>query len=188
MIRLGAGIVFALFCANCTAPRGPVPASPRTYGPSVAEFVGPQGRIRIDAGRLTITIGDAVHPLTDCSNAEFHCFRNDALGFHIAFVRSCATWPRIGGEAVGGAVFAQFAGVPHGDSRQGRYASALSERFSYEWFREIGLAEILYDPSGARLFGDRQWYRGEGNYPAWEPYAYRLAPGRSFLRCRGRRR
>jgi len=182
MSRMIASMVFTLACMACAAPPGPASAQAAVADAAVGEFTGPGGTIRVDPGHLTIAIGAETHPLVDCSNNEFHCFKNDSLGFHIVFPRSCATRPPVAGVPLGGAVFYEFAGVEHGDARSGRYASELSDRFAYVYFVDRGLAEIQYDPAGQARFGPRQ--ANSTGYGAWRPYTYRSAEARAFLRCR----
>jgi hypothetical protein len=151
-------------------------------GSGVGEFTGAGGTIRIDPARLTIAIDGVTHALSDCSTTELHCFKNEALGFHVVFPRSCARPIRFPGETEGGARFFEFASVPHGDVRSGRYASELSDRFSYRYYVERGLFEIQYDPTGRARFGPE--HTVNDGYGAWLPYTYGLAEGAAFLRCR----
>jgi hypothetical protein len=180
MKRLIAAIAFGLACLSCAAPRRIASAEATIMDPPIGEFTGAAGAIRIDVARLRLSIGNAIHPIVDCSTGEFYCFKNEELGFHVAFPRSCATRARIAGETVGGFTFYQFAGIEHGDVRQGRYASEMSDRFSYGYFNDRGLEEIQYDPTGLVRFGPRQ----ANTAVSWRAYTYRLAAGRAFLRCR----
>jgi len=183
MTRTVAGLVFILACLSCAGPQVSAPTNGAFFDSPVAEFAGPGGTIRIDLEHLSLAVADARYPIADCSTTEFYCFKNEALGFHVVFARLCTTRAHAAGETLGGFNFYQFAGMEHGDARQGRYASELSDRFSYVYFLNRGLTELQYDRSGATRFGPRQ-ARAAG-YGAWRPFTYRLAEGRTFLRCRG---
>lgn len=183
MHRILTKVGLALGCMACAAPQRAAPLGSTPANQMVGAFIGPQGRIQINPSQLTISVAENTYPLVDCSNTEFRCLKNAELGFHVVFVRSCDRRPTIEGEAVGGALFYQFAGSEHGDERNGRYRSEQSDRFAYGYSIDRGLVEIQYDPTGVTRFNPRLASQDRHGYAAWQPFTYRLAPGQTFLRC-----
>jgi hypothetical protein len=146
------------------------------------EFVGSSGSIRIDLDSLTIETGTSTHRLENCSDAGLFCYKNESLGFHIVFPRSCRRPYLADGETASGFTFYSIKIASHEDIRAGRYISSLSNRFAYSYAIDLGLYEILYDSTGRIGFGPRDAGDSLG-IAAAEPYTYRLAEGRTFLRC-----
>ena len=88
----------------------------------------------------TIAIGTTLHPLIDCSNAEFFCAASEEIRFHIAFPRHCPdfVWsPREGPMQL-------LSMWPHGGG--GRYATRGGSPFVYVWQNNYGLVMLVHDP------------------------------------------
>jgi hypothetical protein len=176
-------MLFALLSVSCVGAPGSAPASAAMHDVALAEFSGTGGTIGIDLQQLTLRIGSAAYPLANCSTAQLYCFENEALGFHLAVPKTCLASPRPEGELAGGFRFFQIAVVEHGDPREGRYVSSLSDRFAYGYYVLRGIHEIRYDPSGQWRFGPQSAGDMMGR-AAREAYTYRLPEGQAFLRCR----
>jgi hypothetical protein len=182
MIRAAFVIVLvftALGCGRSVALSSP---GTRAQDNSSGEFVGSSGSIRIDLDSLTIEIGGGIHRLENCSDAGLFCYKNGSLGFHVVFPRSCRRPYVAEGETASGFTFYKTKIAPHADIRAGQYISSLSSRFAYSYAIDLGLYEILYDPTGRIGFGPRD--AGDSmSIAATAPYTYRLLQGRTFLRC-----
>ncbi|HEY0412286.1 MAG TPA: hypothetical protein VGD66_03995 [Allosphingosinicella sp.] len=87
-----------------------------------------------------VTIGNATHPLRDCSDAQFVCKASDA-GFHVQFPRRC---PRTGWFPSSGPMKFSY-GFAH--AAGGNYSNRAGSPFLYEWQSVYGLTSIAYDPT-----------------------------------------
>jgi hypothetical protein len=172
-------IVTSLGCARPSALSSQAPTARDNLS---GEFVGSSGSIRIDLDSLTVGTGTGTHRLENCSDAELFCYKNESLGFHIVFPRSCRRPYRVEGETASGFTFRNIKIVPHEDIRAGQYISSLSNRFAYGYAIDLGLYEILYDSAGRIGFGPRDAGDSMSMTEA-QPYTYRLTEGRTFLRC-----
>jgi hypothetical protein len=173
------GMLLVIFCASCAQWRAPA-SNPPVHDREVAIFASSADTMTIDLSARHLTIGSRAYELTDCSTAEVRCFKNEGAGFHVAIPRSCRRehWRR--GEIAGGYAFEEISMFEHGDERQGRYVSTLSDRFSYTLLLERGIVELRYDPTGSLRFGRLSPANDPG--PA-RPYVYRLRADQAFLPC-----
>ena len=149
---------------------------------NIGVFVSSTSRLQISPTELTVHIGNSLYPLIDCSNETFRCLKNEELGFHFVAPRLCRQPYHVEGDRVGGYNFSQMSMVEHGDARQGRYDSSISDRFAYLYYFDRGLVEIRYDPSGHWRFGPGS--NGDTLSRAeMAPYIYRLPDNQTFMRC-----
>jgi hypothetical protein len=90
----------------------------------------------------SITIGTAVHSLTDCSDADTFCATSQEIGFRISFPRQCPgfVWSP---EARSPMQLLSF--FPHGGGA--RYTTHGGSPFVYVWQNSYGLVMLVYDPS-----------------------------------------
>jgi hypothetical protein len=138
---------------------------------SASVYESRQGeRIAIAPG--TITICTVVHPLTDCSDAEFFCAASEEIGFRISFPRRCPgfVWLPESGRPM------QLLSIfPHGGGA--RYTTRGGSPFVYVWQNNYGLVMLVYDP--------RTDFAAHPNAdPSHGPTVYERKSGPRLFACR----
>lgn len=118
----------------------------------------------------TITIGTAVHPLADCSDADTFCAASAEVGFRISFPRHCPGFVWIPGDGP-----MQLESIfPHGGGA--RYATRGGSPFVYVWQNNHGLVMLVYDPRSD--FADPTT-----RYPLGTPAVYEHKSGPRLFAC-----